>query len=118
MEALQEFWTVLMSHPSADMLLGVFVLLLAIWLSDLLARRVLLRIVRQAVVHTHWRWDDIIFEGGAFKRLARVIPTLVLQFGIVLVPDVTPKVELVIGNLALGATLLYVVLAAAGPASE
>lgn len=112
MEALQEFWTILVSHSSADMLLGIFMLLFLVWLSDLLARRVLLRIVRSAVQHTHWHWDDIIFEGGAFKRLARVIPTLVLQFGIALVPDVTPKVELVIANLALGATLLYVVLAA------
>lgn len=104
---MKTFWHELLAHPFADMIIGLGVLFLLAWLSDLLVRRLGLRLLRVATERSQWQWDDVLYRSRAFSHMARMAPTLVIQFGIGFVPDITAKAELVIRNLAMAGTLFF-----------
>ena len=56
----------------------VGLMLFVAWLSDFLARRVLLAVVGRIVARTHTDKDDALFKHNVFKRLAHVAPALVV----------------------------------------
>lgn len=89
------------------MVIGLVVLLTLAWLSDLLVRRLGLRLLKAATERSQWQWDDVLYRSGAFKYLARMAPTLVIQFGIGLVPDISTKAEVLVRNLAMAGTLFF-----------
>jgi miniconductance mechanosensitive channel len=86
-------------------------LLLVAWLVGLLARLILFRVVRAMAVRTVWKWDDELFRAGVFRWIARLVPAVVVQFGVSLVPDLPPEVTRLVGNLALGLMVLFLVMA-------
>ncbi|MGF6495383.1 miniconductance mechanosensitive channel [Luteibacter sp. 621] len=64
---------------------GLFVVA---WLVGLIGRVFLHRVVRVATRHTAWRWDDALYEFGAFRWLARMLPAIVVYYGIALFLEV------------------------------
>ncbi|AJC19993.1 mechanosensitive ion channel protein MscS [Pandoraea pulmonicola] len=102
------------SAPRARMAAASAILVLAALLVQAVARFLIVRVVRIVVQRTANRWDDALLAHRVFHRAARVLPYLVIQFGIGLVPDLPPKAVLVIANVALATTLLYATLAVAG----
>ncbi len=86
-------------------------LLLVAWLAGLLARLILFRVVRTMAVRTVWKWDDELFRHGVFLWVTRLVPTVVIQFGVPLVPNLPPVVTRLVGNLALSLMVLCLVLA-------
>jgi miniconductance mechanosensitive channel len=96
-----------LQHPWADAISGLTLLLLAAVLIYLVVRYGLLRLVHTATEHTHWKWDDAVYDSGAFRQLARMTPALVIQFGITLVPDIEESSRDLIGRLALAVTIFY-----------
>ena len=70
------------------------------WLVDLLGRLFLHRVVRAATRHTHWRWDDALYEFGCFRWLARVLPGVVVYYGIALLLPVDDGVGAFVRSLA------------------
>lgn len=102
------------SAPRARMGAALAMLVMAALLVQAAARFLIVRVVRVVVQRTANRWDDALLAHRVFHRAARVLPYLVIQFGIGLVPDLPPKAVLVVGNVALAATLLYATLAVAG----
>jgi miniconductance mechanosensitive channel len=64
-------------------------LILFAWIVGLLGRLFLHRVVRVATRHTQWRWDDALYEFGAFRWMARMLPAIVVYYGIALLflPD-------------------------------
>lgn len=97
----------LLQHPWADAITGLTLLLLAAAVIYLLVRHVLLRLVRSATEHTYWKWDDAVYDSGAFRQFARMTPALVIQFGITLVPDLAENAIDVISRFALAVTIFY-----------
>ncbi len=97
----------LLQHPWADAIIGLTLLLLAAAVIYLLVRHVLLRLVRSATEHTYWKWDDAVYDSGAFRQFARMTPALVIQFGITLVPDLAENAIDVISRFALAVTIFY-----------
>jgi miniconductance mechanosensitive channel len=69
----------------AGAIVGLFVVA---WLVGLLGRVFLHRVVRVATRHTAWRWDDALYEFGAFRWLARMLPAIVVYYGIALFLEV------------------------------
>lgn len=69
----------------AGAIAGLFVVA---WLVGLLGRVFLHRVVRVATRHTAWRWDDALYEFGAFRWLARMLPAIVVYYGIALFLEV------------------------------
>ncbi|VVE39424.1 mechanosensitive ion channel family protein [Pandoraea anhela] len=100
--------------PRARMVGGLAMLIVAAALTQAVAQFLIVRVVRMVVQRTANRWDDALLAHRVFHRAARVLPYLVIQFGIELVPDLPEKAVLVIGNVALATTLLYATLAVAG----
>ncbi|VVE53500.1 mechanosensitive ion channel protein MscS [Pandoraea iniqua] len=98
----------------AHMVGGLAILVVAALLVQAVATFVIVRVARMVVQRTANRWDDALLTHRVFQRAAHILPYLVIQFGIELVPDVPPKLAIVIGNVALATTLLYATLAIAG----
>lgn len=59
---------------------GILIILLIAILSDILAKQVILGILRRIVKKTQTTWDDIIFEKKVFNRLSHLAPALVLWY--------------------------------------
>ncbi|WP_087722349.1 mechanosensitive ion channel family protein [Pandoraea sp. PE-S2T-3] len=98
----------------AHMVGGLAILVAAALLVQAVATFVIVRVARMVVQRTANRWDDALLSHRVFQRAAHILPYLVIQFGIELVPDVPPKLAIVIANVALATTLLYATLAIAG----
>ncbi len=116
MQAMQN----LINLPWMRTVLGVLALLALAWLAGQLVRRVLLRLMQGIARRTVTHWDDALVRYGTFRWLARAVPALVVQYGIVLVPDVPEKVEVMIGNVMTALVVFFLVMAinAALSASE
>jgi len=56
----------------------VVIILVAI-VAYLIARRVLLRLVKLAAGRTKTRWDDALVEAGVFSRLSHLVPAIILH---------------------------------------
>lgn len=67
--------------------LVVAALMLA-WLADLIAKRILLKVLTELTKRTASSWDDIIVKRGVFKNIAHFVPALVLYF---LLPWIFPE---------------------------
>ena len=97
--------------PWMRTLLGAIVLVLVAWLAGELCRRLLRRLAHGVARRTAWRWDDALIRRGAFRWLARLVPPLAVQHGIVLVPGVPGTAESVVGKAMLALVVLCVVMA-------
>jgi miniconductance mechanosensitive channel len=92
-------------------LLGCALLLLVAWLAGRLARYAMAHVLRLASRNTAWRWDDSIVTHGVFRRLAQVVPLLIIRYGLPLIPHVPGQAVVVVSSIALALVALFVVLA-------
>lgn len=88
-------------------------LIVAAWLVDLFGRLFLHRVVRAATRHTQWRWDDALYEFGSFRWLARMLPGIVVYYGIELLLPVDDGVGAFVRNLAVCWIIVCVISAMA-----
>lgn len=58
--------------------IGLAVMIVA-WISGIVARRILLKVISRLVASSKNRWDDIILEHGVLDYLIRLVPAMVLQ---------------------------------------
>ena len=98
-------------QPEIQMIGGLSALILLAWLAATVARRSLSRVFGAVAARTAWTWDDIWVEHGALRHLARMVPTLVIQFGIGFVPGVPDELDVLIRSIALAGTILFLILA-------
>jgi len=108
---VKDLWSALDEHPLLHSSLGLLVLLVVALLLGRAARYLILHAVkllgRQPALH----WLNDLRHNKVFHRLAQMTPSLVIQFGLYLVPDLSKTATLFIGNVALAFTLLFMVLA-------
>jgi miniconductance mechanosensitive channel len=113
MQALQD----VMNLPWMRTVVGMLVMVVVAWLAGQLVRRVLLRLLRGIARRTITHWDDALLSYGTFRWLARVAPALVVQYGIVLVPDVPTSTEAMISNVMTAAVVFCLVMASSAALS-
>lgn len=99
--------------PDFRRLLLVAGLFVVAWLVGLLGRLVLHRVVRVATRHTAWRWDDALYEYHAFRWLARMLPAIVMYYGIAAILPIDDGVGEVIRNFSV-CWIIVCVIAAIG----
>ena len=108
---VKDLWSALDEHPLLHSSLGLLVLLVVALLLGRAARYLILHAVkllgRQPALH----WLNDLRHNKVFHRLAQMTPSLVIQFGLYLVPDLSKTATLFIGNVALAFTILFLVLA-------
>ena len=61
---------------------AVAVLAVAAWAAGWVATRILHRVISGVTSRTRSTWDDRLIERGVFRRLARVVPAVVVYLGI------------------------------------
>ncbi|RMF98914.1 MAG: mechanosensitive ion channel family protein [Gammaproteobacteria bacterium] len=98
-------------HPALPPLLGLLILLAAAALAGYLARRVLETLARALASRTEASWDDRLLAHGVFRRLAQVLPALLVFAGIGLVPALPDFVDQLVRNVTTAYLVLMVTLA-------
>lgn len=101
----------LLPEPWMQTLAACVALLAVAWLIGAIARVVMIRAMRTIVARTAWTWDDALLRRDVFKRLAQIAPTLVIQFGIELVPGLPSEVDSMVRAIAFSLTVLFALLA-------
>ncbi|NVL42708.1 mechanosensitive ion channel family protein, partial [Pseudomonas syringae pv. actinidiae] len=107
----QELWGLLDQHPWVRTGLALILLLTAALVLGRVARFVLLYTVRMLGRQPSLHWINDFRHNKVFHRLAQMVPSLVVQFGLNLVPGLTATGKNVIGNLAMAFTILFMTLA-------
>ncbi|NAT18162.1 mechanosensitive ion channel protein MscS, partial [Pseudomonas syringae pv. actinidifoliorum] len=107
----QELWGMLDQHPWVRTGLALILLLTAALVLGRVARFVLLYTVRMLGRQPSLHWINDFRHNKVFHRLAQMVPSLVVQFGLNLVPGLTATGKNVIGNLAMAFTILFMTLA-------
>nr|WP_314490843.1 mechanosensitive ion channel family protein [uncultured Pseudomonas sp.] len=106
-----DVWGTLDQHPMLHAALGLAVLLLIAFLLGRLARFVMLHGARLLARQPALRWVDDLRHNKVLHRLAQTVPSLVIQFGLKLVPQLGATAEHFLDNVALATTLLFLSLA-------
>ncbi|MGH8118231.1 MAG: mechanosensitive ion channel family protein, partial [Rhodanobacteraceae bacterium] len=107
MQALELF----LDHEWVRTLLGSVALLLVAWLAERVARLAMVRVMSAASVRTAWRWDDALVKRGVFRRLAQVVPLLVVRYGVDAIPHIPGRVVAVVSSVALALAVVFALLA-------
>ena len=97
-------------HPLLPALVGNAVLLLGAVVAYLITKRVLLFAVRSFAKRSQAQWDDALVKQNVFGRLAQIVPALVIQHGIHLVPDWPKTAELVLQNVISAYMIIMITL--------
>lgn len=118
--AIQQFWQdaldlwgTLDQHPLLHAGIGLVVLLLVALLMGRVARFVILHAVKLLSRQPALHWLKDLLQNKVFHRLAQITPSLVVQFGLKLVPELSVTSQHFLGNLALAFTILFLLFAVA-----
>ena len=107
----QELWITLEQHPRLYSALALLALLAVALIVGRVARYLTLQGVkllgRQPTLH----WVNDLLHNKVFHRLAQMTPSLVVQFGLNLIPELNKITLNFLDNLALAFTILFLTLA-------
>ncbi|MEB2869066.1 mechanosensitive ion channel family protein [Pseudomonas rhizosphaerae] len=105
------FITGLDDQPVLQAGVSLFLLLIAAFTLGRLARFLTLHAVKLLSRRPSLHWLTDFLHNKVFHRLAQMTPSLVVQFSMGLIPVLSDNSKHVIGNIALGFTILFMVLA-------
>jgi miniconductance mechanosensitive channel len=88
------------THPALPTLAGSLILIVVAIVADLVTKRLLLAGTRQLVKRSRTGWDDALVEQNVFGRLAQIVPALIIDAGVALVPGLPDVVITVTHNVA------------------
>lgn len=95
--------------PRMQAAIGLAGLLLLSYAAQAVAQYLLLHMVPRIRERMDVRWARVVWHDQVLRRLARVVPSLVIQAGIGAVPHLDPVAFAVIRNLAVALTVLQLV---------
>ncbi|NOU59772.1 mechanosensitive ion channel family protein [Marinifilum caeruleilacunae] len=72
-EGITEYWAVILQSAIA----AVVVILIA-WLSDFIAKKILIAFITRVVRKTKTHWDDILLERKVFNKISHFAPALII----------------------------------------
>jgi miniconductance mechanosensitive channel len=110
MEQIDAWLAPLADTPWLQTSVALAGLLALAFIADWITRRVLLRLIGQAVVATPNKYDDALLGRGVISRLAHVVPALVIFLGIPYVPGLPDGLVTVVRNVANAYMILTVAL--------
>jgi miniconductance mechanosensitive channel len=108
---IQGLWGALDRHPWVHAALAlIFLFGIALALGRL-ARYLILHGVRLLGRQPSLHWLNDFRHNKVFQRLAQTVPSLVVQFGLALVPQLSDAARYFMGNVAMAFTILFQMLA-------
>ena len=93
--------------PWARTALGLASLALAALTARVLAQWLLQQGLSEVRERLQTRWAQVMLDTVVLRRLAQVVPSLVVQLGVGLVPDLATGAATVIGNVAVALTVVH-----------
>ena len=72
-EGFSEYWAVVFQSAIA-----IVVVIIIAWLSDIIAKRILMAFVTRVVRKTKTQWDDILLERKVFSKISHFAPALII----------------------------------------
>ncbi|WP_372752986.1 mechanosensitive ion channel family protein [Labilibaculum sp.] len=72
---ISEYWSVIFQSAIASI-----IVILAAWISDIIAKRILITIITKLVRKTKTSWDDILLERKVFTKIAHFAPASIIYF--------------------------------------
>ncbi|KDO01780.1 mechanosensitive ion channel family protein [Pseudomonas donghuensis] len=106
-----DLWGTLDQHPVLHAGIGLGVLLAVALVLGRVARFLVLHAARLLGRQPALHWVNDLRENKVFQRLAQTTPSLVVQFGLKLVPELSATSQHFLGNVALAFTILFLTLA-------
>jgi len=107
----QELWTALEQHPRVYSGLALLMLLAVALVVGRVARYLILHAVKLLGRQPAMHWLNDLLNNKVFHRLAQMTPSLVIQFGLNLIPELNKITRNFLDNVALAFTILFLVLA-------
>lgn len=95
------------SEPWAQMAMGLALLATLALSARLVARWLLTTVVSRWQAAAQMRWAQVVLCPKVLRRLAQVVPSLVVQAGILAVPHLPEAAATVIRNVAVALTVLH-----------
>lgn len=90
---------------------GLFALLAAAVVANLIVKRVVVSAVRVFAKRSSVTWDDALVSHNVFGRLVQVVPALIVFTGAAFVPDLPADILQLIRNVAMGYMVLMLTMA-------
>ncbi len=97
-------------HPYVYYSLALMILIVIALLCGRVIRYLALRGVSLLGRQPAMRWLNDLAENKVFNRLAQISPSLIVQFGMGLAPEINHKVQVFLENVAVSFTILFMVL--------
>lgn len=72
-EGISEYWAVILQSAIA-----AIVVIFVAWLSDLIAKKILITIITKLVRKTKTNWDDILLERKVFNKISHFAPAFII----------------------------------------
>ncbi|CAN7152312.1 mechanosensitive ion channel family protein [Pseudomonas brassicacearum] len=107
---LQDLWGALDQHPILHSSLALMVLLVIALVLGRVARYLILHAAKLLGRQPALNWVNDLRQNKVFHRLAQMTPSLIIQFGLHLVPELSKTSMIFLGNVALAFTILFMVL--------
>lgn len=98
--AATDAWQDFVNSDAAGLILNWALVLFAAWLANLIAKRVILRVVRLLIGKTKAQWDDKLVEQKVFHKLSHLAPALVFYYAAPQLAEGSPEVGTAIVRLA------------------
>ncbi len=106
----QDLWGTLEQHPILQASLALMLLLVIALVLGRVARYLILHASRMLGRQPAFHWINDLRHNKVFQRLAQITPSLVIQFGLHLVPELSKTAMNFLGNVALAFTILFLLL--------
>lgn len=97
-------------NPLLPALAGNILLVLSALVAYVLTKRILMFLVHRSAERSKTKWDDALVKQNVFGRIAQIVPALIIQQGIHLMPNWPDTVELVIENVVNAFMIIMITL--------
>ena len=106
----QDLWGALDQHPLLHSSLALILLLVVALVLGRVARYLIIHATKMLGRQPALHWVNDFRHNKVFHRLAQMTPSLVIQFGLHLVPGLSKTSLIFLGNVALAFTILFLML--------
>ncbi|WP_339482653.1 MULTISPECIES: mechanosensitive ion channel family protein [unclassified Pseudomonas] len=107
---IQDLWGALDQHPILHSSLTLMLLLVIALVLGRVARYLILHAAKLLGRQPALNWVNDLRQNKVFHRLAQMTPSLIIQFGLHLVPELSTTSMTFLSNVALAFTILFMVL--------
>lgn len=97
--------------PWLEMLTSLSILLLIAFIANFIAKQIVVRGIRKVISKLRFSYSDVLAEHSVIRRIANIVPALVIMNGIVTVPHLSVKLVSLLQMFAQAFIFLTIALA-------